>query len=183
MYHKVPKEIIDLLVQENDQNAFLEIYETLLPKIYKFFHFRVRSNENAEDLTQEFFCKIIPKISTFEWRGVGSFEAWSFQFARNIFLDFLKKQKKHKYVSLEEHDFQIPDDSIEDARIKEDIEQLMQGLEKLNESQREIIELKYMQELSISEICEISGKSESAVKVALMRARNKLKEVIEEECM
>jgi RNA polymerase sigma-70 factor (ECF subfamily) len=153
----------------------------MLPKIYNFFYSRVKEVSSSEDLTQDFFTRIIRKIDRFEWRGEGSFEAWCYQFARNIFMDHLKKQKKHSTVPIESVEFALGDESVEDLKRSDDIKELLSALNKLENNHRELLELKYLQELSIEEICAVVDKSESAVKVGLMRARKKLKEIMETE--
>lgn len=71
---------------------FSKIFDDYFEKLYKFFFFRLRNQQDAEDLTSETFERIVKKFHQYEDRGF-PLSAWIFKLAKNILIDFLRKKK------------------------------------------------------------------------------------------
>jgi RNA polymerase sigma-70 factor (ECF subfamily) len=161
--------------QQNDQEAFAQLYEEYFDKIYRYITLKIGDAVEAEDLTQQVFLNSLRSISSFRWKG-RPFSAWLYRIAHNQVVDHLRR-KKRSDVPLEETLTGGSEDPQLDAERRLDIEQVMAAAQKLTEAQREVISLRFTSELSIAQVAEIMGKSQGAVKalqhsgiVALRRA-------------
>jgi RNA polymerase sigma-70 factor (ECF subfamily) len=161
--------------QQNDQEAFAQLYEEYFDRIYRYITLKIGDAVEAEDLTQQVFLNSLRSISSFRWKG-RPFSAWLYRIAHNQVVDHLRK-KRRSDVPLEETLVGGGDDPQRDAERRLDIEQVLAAAQKLTDAQREVISLRFTSELSIAQVAEIMGKSQGAVKalqhsgiVALRRA-------------
>ncbi len=168
-------------VQKGDKNAFGEIYDLLLDRVYRFIYFRVGNKEDAEDLTETVFIKIWKSISSYENKGL-PFEAWVFRIARNIVIDHYRTKKQK--VSLNETLIDtLPDnkDSHEDVLHSQMLKEVIfDKLKHLQDNYREIIILKFIEEKDNKEISDILEKPIDQVRVLQSRALKALKILIYE---
>ncbi len=159
--------------KHGDKQAFGTLYQMYLDRIYRYIFFKTRQNRTlAEDLTSEVFVKAWQKIDTFGKSlpagRQGSFQAWLYTIARNTLIDHIRSI--HTHVVLNEN---IPDEkeTIEESvDQKMTIEKVMQCLDSLTTEQREIIILRFVNDLSYKEIVHIIGKKEEAIRAMQYRA-------------
>jgi len=164
--------------QEGDKDAFGEIYNLFLKRIFRFVYFSVRDRELAADLTQTTFLKAWQSIKKFSLQR-GSFQAFLFTIARNLVIDHGRKKKE---VSLETiADFPSFENPEEDMERLSEKRRVLQALSKLDRQDREIVVFRYFEELSFSEIARVTGKREGAVRVKVHRVLKKLKEHLEQK--
>jgi RNA polymerase sigma-70 factor (ECF subfamily) len=149
--------------QNNDQEAFAQLYEEHFDKIYRYLALRIGNEMEAEDMTQQVFLNALQSISSFRWKGV-PFSAWLYRIAHNQAVDHLRKNKKRSTVPLDESLASSGDSPHSAAERKMDIEQLLAATRRLTGAQREVISLRFTSELSIAQVAGIMGKSEGAVK-------------------
>ncbi len=149
--------------QNNDQEAFAQLYEEYFDKIYRYLAMRVGNEMEAEDMTQQVFLNALRSISSFRWRGV-PFSAWLYRIAHNQAVDHLRKKRKRASVPLDESLISSGDSPHSTTELKMDIEQLLTATKRLTEAQREVISLRFSSELSIALVARIMGKSQGAVK-------------------
>lgn len=164
-----------------NQLAYTELLNYFWGDIYRYLAAKCRNDYEAEDLTIKTFSKAFDKLDTY--KDDFSFKNWLIAIANNLYIDFFRTQRN----VIEELDLQkenvmrIPDEtqSIEDQLIQEQqLAELLQHLKTLKPHYREVIHLRYFQELSIKEISDEIGEPINNVKVKLMRARNLLSELI-----
>lgn len=179
MKEKINQKILLYKVQtKKDPESFAKLYDIYVKKIYRFVYFKVSNHEEAEDLTSEVFLKAWNYIIA--GNNVKSFGGLLYTLARNKVIDLYRKRAQTRYISTEEID--IPDDFEMDESIasKQEVKLIIKGLKKLKHEYREIVTLKYIDELSTSEISQITGKGKVSVRVTLHRAIKKLKQIIGE---
>jgi len=143
--------------------------------VYNFQLKRTRNEIDAEDITIQSFSKAFNKIHTFKDAYV--FKTWLITISRNIHIDFLRKKKTSINTNTNEEQeveaYQIVDQNpTPEAKIitKQKLDQLSQDLKQLKPKYREIILLRYFEDLSYKEISQRIGEPMSNVKVKLMRA-------------
>ena len=88
-------------VRQRDAEAFGQIYDRYFDKIYRYTAFRVGTQTEAEDLTQQVFLKAWESVESYKWKGV-PFSSWLFRIAHNQLVDCLRKRNKAKETPLEE---------------------------------------------------------------------------------
>lgn len=171
-----------LRLRKKDPEAFGKVYDLYVEPIYRFIYFKVSSQQDAEDLTSEVFMKVWAYVSETD-DEIENLRALLYRSARNLVIDFYRKNSKREILPDEEVLLNIQDDKQQSLlqKIDEDIE--MQNIEKvlrqLKNEYREIIMLRYIDELSINEIANILNKSKGSVRVILHRALKVARELSE----
>lgn len=163
--------------QRGDKEAFAQLYETHFDKIYRYVILRVGKRAEAEDMTQQVFVKAYEAISSFRWKGI-PFSAWLFRIARNLVIDYIRKEKKRPTVSFEES--LVASDSNPGLEVEQrlDIEQVVSATRRLTEAQREVISLRFAGGLSVAEVAGVMGKTAGAVKALQHSAIVALRKVL-----
>jgi RNA polymerase sigma-70 factor, ECF subfamily len=164
-------------------SVFDELYQKYHQDVFQFLFYMVRNKEQAEDLVQEVYIRVFKSYNRFE--GKSSQKTWLFSIARNVAIDFFRKQKGWKDRILEKFDwstsqvkdeFPIPDEIAEQ---KEEIKNIYKCLEYCTVDQRAVIILRFFHDLSISETAEALSWSESKVKTTQHRSIKLLKKHME----
>lgn len=158
--------------QRGDKIAFGTLYEKTVERVYRFMLFRVRQREEAEDLTEIVYVKVLEHLKEYKDQGL-PFVAWLFRIARNVVIDYWR-QKKH--VSLTEHQHVTHEEEhIEQVYQEQRKEMVWKALSQVAKSDQEIVTFRFIEDLSYEEIAGIMGKTQGAVRVMLHRALVKLK--------
>jgi RNA polymerase sigma-70 factor (ECF subfamily) len=137
----------------------------------------VKDKDNAKDITQDSFIKVLENIKYF--RSNSKFSTWLYRIVYNQSLSFIKKANylnsfKNNYYS----DFELPEIFENED---ETLQQLNKAIDLLDNNEKNILLLFYYAEKSIKEISQITGLSKSNIKVILHRTRKKLKDKINNE--
>ena len=169
------------LVEEAKQNPeqFTALYDRYFDQIYRYVYRRVNDKDTVEDLVSQTFYDAFSHLKSFEWRGF-SFSAWLYKIAHNNVLKWYREQGKARTVEIEEG-MQIPDvreDVMRDVIRSEDKSEVQAVMAKMDYEDREIIRLKFFEELSNIEIAEVMGLSANHIGVKVFRALKKFKQLI-----
>lgn len=166
---------------EKDPESFGKLYDLYIDKIYRFIRFKVKTDEEAQDITSDVFLKTWQYVQESS-RKIENFNALIYRVARNCIIDYYRKKSKENIVTVTEQFEEIIADRssnlVDDIDLQIDFEQIEGKLKLLKEEYREVIILKYIDELSTTEISEILEKSKSNVRVLLHRALKTLKEIM-----
>lgn len=163
------------LAQNGDHEAFGEIYQILVDPIYRYVLFKVNSHIDAQDITAETFKKAWVSLHRYQQNN---FRAYLYAIARNTTVDYIRKEARISKVA---QSYPVIDEkiNIEDHLIKkEEIRELYQAIKKLPENYAEVINLRFVEELSIKETAEILEKSSVSVRVTQYRALRKLRDLL-----
>lgn len=182
---KVPLKIQEkwLLYQatmEKSPEAFGKLYDGYATRIYRFIYFKVSSSTDAEDLTAEVFLKAWQYLS--EGKEIRSFSGLLYTIARNQVIDFYRRGTASKEPKLEDMELENLSDG---GKMKEGLEKMQEAtalvkkLKLLKDEYREVLTLRYIDELAPGEIAEILNKSGISVRVLIHRALKALKKIIE----
>lgn len=152
---------------------FRQFYDRWLTPVYQYFYARTGNAHDTEDLTSKAFFKAFAARERYREQGTAA--AWLFKIARNLMVDFYRKEQKE--TELEEAS-DLPDER-QDFRTGmdrlEEIEQVRQAISQLPEEDQELIRLRFSAGLAYREIGLTVNKSEDAVRKALSRVIEKLK--------
>jgi len=176
---KIEKEIVKK-AKNGDQEAFSWLYQKYGEQIFRFIYWRTSDKHLAEDLLQEVFLKAWDKIESYKERNL-PIKAWFYRIARNTVIDHYRTKKS---------DFSLDDVSVELASYKPDlaekidtnieIEKIKKAINLLPDTQKEVIVLKFIEELTNKEIAKILKKSEGAIRLIQFRALRHLKEILKD---
>ncbi len=158
---------------------FAKIYEEYFSKIYNFMFYKVLNKEIAEDLTSEFFIKLLTKIDTFD-DSKATLNTWLYTIARNSVTDYFRAHKITLSVDNEDSPINLPVDfEMEKEIIKnEDRRALYEALTNIDERTRKLLSLKYFFGMSNKEISGVTGINESTVSTICLRGIEKLKKLL-----
>lgn len=163
-------------MQDNSEelkNLLLELSE----KIYHYVFVRCGYNrELAEDLSQEIILKAWSKRDSYK-KEKSTMKNWLYSIARNHITDYYRKGNKYLQLSVEGWE-SIASECKDNIEIDLELEAVMKALDQINPNYKDIILLRYLQELEFEEISKITNKSKIATKVTLHRAMSSLKNVI-----
>lgn len=164
--------------QLGNKDAFGRIYELFFSKIYRFIYFSLGDKELSEDLAQNTFLRCWRSLQSFS-DTKGSFQAFLFTIARNILIDWYRKKKE---VSLEKVEDPASLENIESEAVKKEEKEIVwNALLRLKEFEKQVVILRYFEELSFADIAKIVGKKETAVRVKLHRTLKKMKHYLEKK--
>ncbi len=162
--------------KNGEEAAFGEIYNLYFKKIYRFIFYRVGHKEAAEDLAEEVFLKAFSKLSSLSnWN---SFEAWLYQVARNLVIDYYRGKRATVALDEVENTLEYETNVIDVVNLQEQQKILLKLLKELGAEQQIVIKLKFFEDLENWEIAELLHKNEGAIRVIQHRAVSKLQELI-----
>lgn len=159
-----------------DTLDFEGLYKTYYMQVYSYMMTLCRNPELAEEITQTAFYKAL--LGMKKYHGDASQSTWLCTIAKNTYLDRLRKEKKRGEMPEE-----IPhNENIEEkAEDKEDSFRIHRILHQMEEPYKEVFQLRVFGELSFARIGQLFGKSESWARVTYYRAKNKIRDRLEEE--
>lgn len=169
--------IIELYLDSQNPTYFSEIYERYSGKVFGKCLTLLRDSALAEDAAQDIFTKIFLKLSSFNKDAM--FSTWLYAITYNYCIDIIRKDKKSIFSDMDEKNLKdVSDDEIGDRELKEmEIEELKKALNKIPQDDQAILLMKYHDDMSIKEICDLLDKSESAVKMKILRAKQRVRDV------
>ena len=159
----------------HDPDAFGELFDRYSLRIYRYTYSRVHHHESAEDITSQVFHDALKSIS--QYKPVAPFSAWLFTIARRRIADFFKKSQPMEELSEE-----VPQDSVgilTGVIQKEDLGRLAEHLQALDNQESELLRLRFAAGMRYKDIALLVNKSPGAVKIAIYRLLNRLKENME----
>lgn len=149
----------------DDQEAFGELYERYMPKIYSYIYYRTGNQHDAEDLTAKVFHRAIEHIRHYEEKGV-PFQAWLYRIAHNLVANFHRDGGRRKIISLDDYVAQTLKSDAPDKQAEKNEEQgrLTLALQRLPAERQQLLLLKFVEDKSNAEIGEIMNRTEGAIK-------------------
>lgn len=150
------------------------LFETYYSRVFRAVYLFCGSYNMTEDATQEAFYRACKNLH--QLRDKSAFSAWVTTIAVNIVKTEYKKQNKICFVDFEKvaHEIKYDRDDYETIEVKEDVRQLLCSLD---DDQREVLILRYLFDLSYSQISAIKNLSDAAVKSRLFRAKQKVRDL------
>ena len=160
-----------------DSEAFAALYRRYLNPLYRYLLHRSNGVHDAEDLTAQVFTEALEGLVDGRYREGGCFAAWLFTIARRRLVDWYRLRPAAPLG-----DLPSPESGLLDAVEKCEALQRLNGLlARLDEDRQELLRLHFSAGLSFTEIGLLEGRSEAAVKMALYRALDTLRELWEDE--
>lgn len=157
-------------------------YNELVDQIFRFIYFKTSSKEIAEDLTGECFLSTIKYLnpstdSGQEKREIKNIRAFLFKTARNKVIDYYRQKGRIIYSDeavLANEEISGKDDLIS----KQDARMIVEKLNLLEDDDKEILIMRYLEDMDIGDIAKAVGKNQVAVRVQIFRALKKMKKLI-----
>lgn len=172
---------------EGSNEAFDILLNRYRSKVFSYIFHIVKNQDVADDIFQETFVKIIMTIKQGRYVETGKFSAWVTRIARNLVIDYFRQEKSENLVSIDNDDVDIlnrrdlSDSTIEDNMVQTQIcNDIRRLIHSLPDSQRNVIEMRFYQNMSFKEIADATNVSINTalgrMRYALMHIRKLAKE-------
>lgn len=163
------------LYSEGDNRAFDVLLDRYQQKLFSYIFFIVKDQDISDDIFQETFMKAIVTIKNGKYSDNGRFYSWITRIAHNLIIDQFRNAKSENLVSCENEDYDLLNNQelcesyieadIINLQIMDDIKKLVDNLP---DNQKEIVMMRFYQDMSFKEIAEATGTS---INTALGRMR------------
>ena len=176
--------------RQRDPTAFETLVEIYSPRLYGYFYRLTGRREDAEDLLQELFVRVVRMIGRYEHDN--RFDAWLFRIGTNLVRDRVRRQRRSpgfevgggevdepgRLEEVPDSEVDRPDDAMEMA---EEIDRLQRVLRRLPEAEREVILLRHFSQMSFKEVAEAMGTPLGTALARAHRGLAKLRQLMEED--
>ncbi len=159
------EEQVLLRASEGDRDAFGELYEHYIERIFNYVYYRTGNLHDAEDLTARVFQRAMNHIRNYTDRGV-PFSAWLYRIAHNLVANWHRDRSRRQEIPLNELPV-VPskEDRPETTLVRsQEQDALLRLIRQLPPERQHLLILKFVENLSNAEIGQIMGRSEGAVK-------------------
>lgn len=176
-----PDQLIAMAATGN-REAFGQLYEQHSVRVFRHAYFLTGDVNLAEDLTAQTFLKALEAINRYEDRGV-PFIAWLLRITVNLAINYKKALKNATHSQLPE---QLEDDDAlgspeKSCTMKSEGERVWRKVHELPTEQRQVIVMRFMQDLPYTDVAAVLGKSIGAVRVIQFRALSNLRNLLRED--
>jgi RNA polymerase sigma-70 factor (ECF subfamily) len=173
--------LVNRVVVSRDPNAFGELYDRFVERVYRYLYFRAGGHPEAEDLTEQVFLKAWEAIGRYRWQG-RPFLAWLYRLAHNIHIDHVRTQRPTTSLNNDDRPIELASATaaVELSRAL-DADLLSRALGELTVDQQQVIVMKFIDGLDNEQIAQSMDKREGAIRALQMRALLSLRRVLESQ--
>jgi RNA polymerase sigma-70 factor (ECF subfamily) len=180
-------ELLDLIgkAKGGNQIAFSTLLDKFWPEVYHFQLKRTLNENDAEDICIRTFSRAFEKIDSYDPKY--TFSTWLITISKNLHVDFIRKRKRNVLEGSGQQGADLMKDILDESPSAEDqlitdqnLKTLLRHLKNLKPAYRQVIDLRYFQEMSYSDIARELGEPINTVKVKLLRAKKLLAALISE---
>jgi len=165
------------MTSRSKKKKFSKFYNEHVEKVYRFVYLKVSSKEVSQDLTSEVFLRFWEQLNS--PIKIENQRAFIYQIARNLVIDYYRKTKP-TLIDLDKVKILDQARSLEEkAILGSDMEVIQRALTQIPEDYQDMIIWYYLDEFSVPEIAEITGKTENNIRVTIHRALSALKEKLD----
>jgi RNA polymerase sigma factor (sigma-70 family) len=174
-------ELISLYLREQNTTYFTLLYRRYAGKVFAKCISMLSDDGLARDATQDIFIKVLLNLGKFTEQS--SFSTWVYSITYNYCIDIIRKKKKNILIFSEDlgkinagNEAEIPDSVI----LEMETNRLEKVMDIMPPGDKAILNMKYIDDLQIKEIAEVLNKTESAIKMQIMRAKAKAQSIYED---
>ncbi len=163
--------------EEKKKKKFEDLYASCVNEVYRFVFLKVGSKDEAEDITSKTFLRVWNAINRENPdSGMRNPRAYTYKIARNLIIDYYRSKRENS-VSIDNVPLKDETEGADKrAEVDSEMEQVKKALDKLSEDYQNAVIWYYLNELSVQEVADLMGKSETSVRVTIHRAVAALKE-------
>ena len=161
-----------------NEKAFEVLLMRHKDRLYRAIHMKVRDTALAQDIFQEAFIKVVNTLKSGNYNEEGKFLPWAMRIAQNLVIDHFRKANKVRLISESSsmrddfnifHTLKLEDDNVQDQMTKTELEeQVLELVEELPDTQRDILQMRIFKGMSFKDIAE---KEDISINTALGRMR------------
>jgi len=167
------------MLDKDTEKQFLEAHEKYSDAIFRYCYYRVFDRDKAKDFVQEAYCRTWKYIS--EGKKVDNLRAFIYKIANNVIIDDSRKKKATSLNQIMEKGYTPSVDTREKTQNYFTGQEILEVIKSLDEKYRDVILLKYIEDLSTREISLILNETENNIYVRLNRGFEQVKKIIHEQ--
>jgi RNA polymerase sigma-70 factor (ECF subfamily) len=161
---------------KRDPEAFGELYERYVDKIYSYIYYRTGNHHDAEDLTARTFYRALKHLHRYQDRGL-PFSAWLYRIAHNLVANWHRDRSRRQVIALDEVALVSPRPDAESRlELEDNQKRLLRLIRRESGDRQQLLILKFVEQMSNREIAQIMGRSEGAIKSLYHRTLLALRE-------
>lgn len=173
------EKLVKQIVADNDTMLFGKLYDRYAQMVYNKCYGFAKSEDEAEDLTQDVFLQLFIKLRTF--KGKSKFSTWLYSFTYNFCVNYVNRNKQRKIqdnsVQVENSEYKLTQEVSDESLFEMKTDKLKKAMDLIAVEDKSILLLKYQDGASIKELVDLMEIGESAVKMRLKRAKERLLEI------
>lgn len=177
--HYSDEELVKQIVANNDPMLFGKLYDRYAKMVYNKCYGFAKSEDEAEDLTQDVFLQLFIKLRTF--KGKSKFSTWLYSFTYNFCVNYVNRNKQRKIqdnsIQVDSTEYKLSEEVPDESLYEMKTDKLKKAMELIPAEDKSILLLKYQDGASIKELVTLLEIGESAVKMRLKRAKERLLEI------
>lgn len=163
---------------EKDAQAFADLYDRHVVRVYRHIFYLVNDATQAEDLTAQTFLKAWEAIGRYKEKGAPII-AWLLRIGHNLTVSYLRSKRDHGVLEetlIDQKLHRNPEEALEQST---DEDSVRDAILRLRDEQRQVIILRFVEELDYREVAAVIGKSVPAVRVIQHRALGNLRKIMQ----
>lgn len=178
----IHEKLLVMCAQAREEGAFQKLVAQYERRTLYYIHRILGNDSDRADVMQEIWIRVFLKIGTL--RSPEAFRVWLYKIAHDVAVSQLRKSKRHKTIGLsDEHVEHVTDSSDwNEFELLEHAELVHESLGRLSQPHREVLTLRFLEELELSEIAEVVGCSAGTVKSWLHYAKSAMRKILEATC-
>lgn len=170
-----------LQAQSGNSEAFGQLYDAYMERIYRFVYFRVEDQQTAEDITSQVFLKAWNNLDRFSFNRT-PYLAWLYTIAHNAVIDHYRTRKVTAALDDVQLSQQDHAEAVEnEIDLSSEMKTIKAALQELTDDQQKVLTLKFIEGMSNNEIARHLGKREGAIRALQMRGLQALAKQLEEK--
>lgn len=163
--------------QNGEEKALEELIKRFQPVMVRAIRYYTADFESIEDIAQDCWYNIIPKLSELQLKI--SFDVWALSIARRRSIDWIRMQQKSRVRKNSIYEWAESESNYIEVEENQDLSvRVLSEIRQLSPTQRVVLQLFYLENLSIKEISDLLGISTGTAKSRLFYARENLKQII-----
>lgn len=181
-------DVLVSLYSKGNNQAFDILLDRYKDKVYSYIYYIVRNDDLAEDLFQETFVKAIITIQQGRYTENGKFSAWLTRIAHNLVIDVFRQERNENIISNDEteidlfNNIKLSDETIETKLVNnQTLADVRHLIDYLPDNQREVIYMRFYQDMSFKEIAEATNVSINTALGRMRYALMNLRKIAEEK--
>jgi RNA polymerase sigma-70 factor (ECF subfamily) len=167
----VDPDLLDVRAAQADRSAFATLYRRYLDRVYGYAFYQLGDHHDAEDVTERIFLAAFRALPVFRDQG-STFRAWLFRIAHNTVANAHRSRSRRRAEPMPDM-FERPAPDADPARLvamADELREVRRAIERMPDDRRQVILLRFVDELSTAEIAEVLDRSPGAVRVLLHRS-------------
>ena len=179
---RIQEKLLVMRAQAREAGAFPQLVACYERRLLYYIHRLLGNEVDREDVLQEVWIRVFLKISTL--RAPQAFRVWLYKIAHDVAMSHLRQRKRHETTSWNED---VADDLADESdwnelELLDRVELVNESLGQLSLSHREVLTLRFLEELELSDIAQVVGCAVGTVKSRLHYAKVALRKRMEEAC-